>query len=352
MDKKIVIIALLGIVAISGCTSTGGQDPFTSFIQSLTGGNNVVQRTPDLIITKDMKTIPNPPVTADNDFSVLFTIENQDNISSVDNVNIMVYNWGICKVKSTGSKPDFEPDPTLWSDYPNSSYTRTFDYMAPLEEQQIEMRFTAPSNEEMGSIPQVCPIKWIIDYKFFAVTQDSFTVISKTRLNELQRSGQSWSGTIAPQEQGIGPIKITDEFTTSLPAQAKSTITFKFRISDLGAGTFTKVDKDSMYFKVPIEWTSSLTDAQRANPCSGAGNFTMIEADNGKGYTVYRNYNKEIQLTDKQSSQIICNFKAPDLDSINIPEKSYLIFFNITNYTYKLTGETSVDVAPGAGVLG
>ena len=63
------------------------------------------------------------------------------------------------------------------------------------------------------------------------------------------------------------------------------------------------------------------------------------------GYVVYVN-TKDINLYDRETHEIICRFKAPDLDVDNIPEKTYFLMANITDYSYRLTEDQSVRIEP------
>ena len=151
----IPIIAILLVVSVSGCIE--GMD-FLGF-ESLFGGQQTIEQTADIIITKDMYVMPPSPITADNEFTVLFTLKNQDQGQSINNVGIKLYNWGICEPMIDYFLPVGSEDDEQW-DKPNGYYIRRFDEIVPLSEEAIEFRFQAPDNNKIGNIQATCPIKW------------------------------------------------------------------------------------------------------------------------------------------------------------------------------------------------
>ncbi len=356
------VIAILLVVAVSGCLE--GFPGFKSFFGPT---QPAVEQSPDIIITKDLKTIPTPPVTADNDFTLYFTLKNQDVSQIIKNVDVKLYNWGIC----TPVAVDFLPEPELW-EAKTGYYTRTFDELGPNVEQVIEWPFTAPTNQRIGNIEADCPIKWEVDYKFSSRSQDDFTTISKAKKSELDRAGQAWTGTDNPQYVGIGPIKIYYEFKTPMPVQSGSTVQFSVKVVDKGTGIYPKIDKGTMFIKVPKEWAMTVDDANascvpnfellKVESTSGltAGTHYVnlitamaVDAKVEDGYVIYVN-NRDINLHERETSEVVCTFKAPNLDNPDgddktsdmIPEKSYFLSANITDYTYRLTQEQSIHIVP------
>ncbi len=362
----IPVMAIVLVVFVSGCVE-GFEIPG---FQSLFGGptQETVEETPDIIITKDLSVIPRPPIIAGNEFTVLFTMKNQDDTQSINDVEVRLYNWGICEPLTT----EFLPDPDLWS-YSGGVYQRAFDEIVPNEEQVIEWAFRAPTNERIGSIEANCPMKWELNYTFSARSNDDFTVISKERKADLARADEQWEGTDNPQYIGIGPIKIYYDFKTKMPVQSNSSIQFALQVVDKGSGIYPEIRKGTMFIKVPEQWTDNIETLDELNK-SCTDKFTvlikdyaagMVEGTDYKpipgqtatraagdkvlviedGYVIFQNI-KDINLYKRESSEIICRFKAPDLDEINIPEQSYFFSANITDYIYRLTDEETIHIKP------
>lgn len=357
----IPVVAILLVIFVSGCVGFEG-------FSSLFGGPTqaTVEQTPDIMITKDVRVIPTPPILADSDFTVLFTLKNQDMSQDIENVNVKLYDWGICNPVVNAGVPDFLPNPNDWING-DGYFTMPFDEFFGNEEKVIELNFKAPDNARIGNIEADCPIKWEVNYTFDAVSQDDFIVISKDRKRELDVANQAWSGTNQPQYVGIGPIKIYYDFKTPLPVQSNSSIQFGLTVVDKGTGIYSKIKKNTMFIKVPQEWLENTEDATEActtgfqligkeattapttgtyMPVRGVGPTTdAIYAAIEDGYAVYTN-SKDINIYQRESPEIICRFRAPDLDTANIPEKSYFFSTNITDYAYRLVGDQSIHIKP------
>lgn len=349
------VVAILLIVSVSGCI-----DQFSG-LQSLFGGTKqpTIEQTPDIIITQGMRIIPNPPLSTGDEFTLLFTLKNQDMSQPIEDVNVKLYNWGVC----TPDVEQFFPNPDDWTLADNkASYTRTFTDIGPSVEETIEWTFETPTRERIAGIEADCPIKWEVEYNFSAISQDDFYVISKERKREFDTTDTTWQGTDQAQYVGIGPVKIYYEFETPPPVKTNSTIQFSVQVVDKGVGLYSKISNETMFIKVPADWVSGDYDEDVKEACtrkfepitlaSATGTegvdfktigTTIVALENG--FVIYRNI-EIINVYNRQTSKTICRFTAPDLDSVGIPESSYLFSTNITDYTYRLPDETSVHIKP------
>ncbi|MDD5416381.1 MAG: hypothetical protein PHU12_00200 [Candidatus Aenigmarchaeota archaeon] len=351
----IPVIAILLVVTVSGCVDFPG-------FSSLFGTNQqTVEQSPDIIIMKDVNVIPNPPIMAGNDFSLTFILKNQDmSGQEIKNVDLKLYNWGVCEPKYTDDQINFYPDG--WEEK-EGYWINTFDEMTSQEEQLIELEFTAPSNERIGKLSADCPIKWEVSYDFSAISQDDFAVISRERNKELAKAGLTWEGSDQPEYVGIGPVKLYYRFNTPMPVQSGSSIQFALWAEDRGVGIYPKILANTMFIKVPKEWVSSDFDTANAS-CKGGFEVLTSEqlttgtlpnsatayaiADVGvdkDDYVTYTNY-KDISFINRKTPEIICSFTAPDLDTAGVPEKTYLFSANVTDYNYKVLEDQTVNIKP------
>ena len=374
------IIAIMLVISVSGCIE--GFEGFTSIF----GGPEqpAIEQKPDIIIMKGLSVIPTPPVMAESEFTLLFTMKNQDESVSIKDVNVKLYNWGICEPEEIdidgAAYADFLPDAEKWTTADEAKdlgyYLRTFDEFVPREEKVIEWNFEAPTNARIGRIEADCPIKWEIDYTFSARSQDDFAVISETQKKQMDRAGLVWEGTDQAQYVGSGPVTIYYDFKTDMPVQSLSSIQYTLTVVDRGVGIYPKVETGTMFIKVPKEWIENVDIADKA--CTDT--FALVEAGSGEesapakkevkteetdgegnivekadiidinaavenDYVIYNNV-KPITLHQRESPEIICRFKAPDLDEINIPERTYFFSSNITDYSYRLTDEKTIHIKP------
>lgn len=330
------IVAIMLVLSVSGCVNFGGFSSWFGPTQP------TVEQTPDILVTSNQRIIPTPPILADSEFTVMFTLRNQDQTQDLKNVGVKLYDWGTCTPVEEDSVPKFLP--TGW-EKDTGFYSINFENFFAAEEKVIEFNFMAPNNQRIGNIGTDCPIKWEINYYLSARSQDDFTVISKDRKRELDVAGSSWTGTNQAQYVGIGPIKMYFDFKTPMPVQSKSSIQFGVTVVDKGVGTYTKIADHSMYIKIPEEWMTNTADPAVA--CT-TGFVPVMSGTNYKveeGYALYTN-SEPINMYQRETSEIICRFTAPDLDEANIPEKTYYVSANVTDYNYKLVGSMTANIKP------
>ena len=325
--KKMIPIVLALIVLVSGCV--GSSDFFSAF----TGQRGeTVEQSPDIIVIENIGTIPMGKINAGTQVTTYFDLRNQGEVGSpaLEDVLVKLYNWGECNPV----KANFEPNADSWTET-SSAYEYTFDELVPNQVERVEMYFDAPTGEEIGFIEADCPISWLVSYNFNARSNDDFTVISNDRLNELQRAGETWDGSDLPQYVGIGPIKTYFAFKTPMPIREENTIQFSVQVEDKGRGTYPEVKAGTLYIKVPTSWGNVGDDAE---PCGTK--FTELENEGGN--RIFRN-SKAINLINRATPELICEFEAPSLD---IPERSYTVSANVTNYKYVTYGSLDVHVEP------
>ncbi|MFH7909563.1 MAG: hypothetical protein QXY29_00950, partial [Candidatus Aenigmatarchaeota archaeon] len=309
MKNLISLILLIGIVAISGCV--GGPDIFRGIFGP---SQPAVEQTPDLLIFSSAGIVPNPPISAGNDFTVWVELKNQAEPGTPDvkDVKFKIYDYGVCKS--------------------NSELEKSYDTFSAGQIERIENEFKAPSNNEIGFIEADCPIRYYVSYITSARSQDDFDIISKERLQELQRLGESPSWKDQPQYVGIGPVKIYFNWKTLGPVEENKTIQFSIQVVDKGNGVFDKVENRTLFLEVPVEWKNETGNAliQDGKVCNNK--FRILETgDIFAKLTI----NQDIKLINKQTPEIVCTFKAPEIEE---PEKSYIIKAYIDNYEYKLYG--------------
>ncbi|MCD6477261.1 MAG: hypothetical protein J7K26_03865 [Candidatus Aenigmarchaeota archaeon] len=262
----IPIFAIVSIVFVSGCI-----EGFDLSRMGFETSGPLSEQSADILVTKNIQTIPSSPILAGNEFSTIFELKNNDNIKTIENAQIKLFDWGAC----TPLIDEFVP--SGW-EKPGSYYIYTYDSLAPTQEERIEMVFKAPDNQRIGYLDADCNIKWETSYNFKAISQDDFTIISKTRLKELQRAGQSWQGTDQPQYVGIGPIKLYFDFKTPMPVQSKGSIQFSVKAVDKGSGTFATIPKGLLQIRVPEDW---LEYDENGNLLSGCTRFEQASGATG-----------------------------------------------------------------------
>ncbi len=313
---KKFIFSLFLILLVSGCA--GMPDIFNGIFPGTGNKVNKTELSPDLLVIQNINVLPNPPVNAEDEFTVSFEIKNQDDINEVRNVKYTLYDWGLCTA-------------------PNDR-DGTFGSFAPQQTEFMEWSFKAPKNDEIAYLPNRCPIRFKINYTINTTSQIDVDVISKDRLSQLQRAGNS--PTYIPSLTiGRGPIKIDLSFGAILPARDGTTLPVYITVQDKGSGLLKEVPNDtvdsgkkSLTLKIPKDF--DIGDCEKFNNSGSDSN-----------YKYYKN-NVTIPLIKKSSPQIRCSFVTPSTADVpSLVEKTYFITASL-EYDYDIFGETVVSVKP------
>jgi len=312
---KKLIFGLVTIVLISGCV--GMPDILKGIFPG--AGPQVTELPPDLIVIQNINTLPIPPINTGDQFTVSFEIKNQDEIRDVSgNVTVQLFDYGLCKP----DKSSFTP--TGWSES-GGVYNYNFNGFDPLQTELIEWTFTAPKSEEIAYLSTKCPVRFKVNYSSSATSQVDISVISSTRLKELQRTGQTPTYT-PDQTVGRGPLKIYFDFGTSFPVKSGSILPVYITIEDKGSGLIEGGDLPKGSLKLNVN-TSIFTIDQ-------CDKFEKVDDSGVKN-------NQTITMIRKKSIPLKCSFRTPSVDI----EKTYLISASL-DYSYSITQEVNVQIKP------
>lgn len=312
-----LVFAVLLVMLVAGCVEGGGS------FWSIFGQKGQVREAPNDIITiQNENIVPQPPEIAGDEFSVTFEVKNVDDLNSVQDVTVQLFDWGLCseeKMDTTWNKTD-------------SSFTKDLRRMAPGQSKPVEIMLKAPTATQLANLPGRCPVKYKVNYTFTAATSTSAEVISATRLRELQTAMEIPQFTPIT-DIGRGPIKIYMEPVSSMPARTGSALTLAVQVQNKGTGTYSKVPEHALMLKIPNTW--NLTDG-----CGGE--FELAESND---YNFYNNI-QDIFLVgrDKQTYEIRCSFLMPSESEVR-ETKDYSLFANLT-YAYDLIRDLDIEVNP------
>jgi hypothetical protein len=343
INMKNIVLGLFLILLFAGCI--GMPDIFGNLIP---GGNKVnkTEMSSDLVVIQNINVMPSNSVSAGDEFSVSFEIKNQDDINEVNDVYYNLYDWGLCS-PSSGEVTE-----------------GTFDSLAPLQTEFKQWNFKAPDNSQIGRLPIKCPIRFKANFSYTVTSQIDIDVISKDRLDQLQRAGTPPSFT-PTQTIGRGPIKIYFEIGSELPVRENKTIPIFITIEDKGQGIYGEIPNNTLLITFPPLFSiSDCTKFECGSVSYCSSHFGPVTKDNkvcdinndGKidvkdiGYFAATSStngvecrNKEkIPMIKKVSPQMRCSVKVPE--SVDI-EKTFYISGQL-GYTYDVNGETSVNVKP------
>ncbi len=229
---------------------------------------------------------------------------------------------GVCCVCDISSQPI---DTSVSSSAASTTAdSKKFPSFFPLQTELIELSLKAPSNSGMGNMPRDCGIKYKINYDFTSRTQTDVSVISESKMTEMQRAGQAPSAN-PTQSVGVGPIKVFFDFGVKQPLKSKDVLPIFITVEDRGAGVYGSVPARKLEITIPPGFDFAAPDS--------CGKF----AKSGNKLT-----NKEaIPMIKKKSPQLRCSFKTPSVTDIKT------FFFNAKlDYTYKFDNEIKVSINP------
>jgi len=325
--KAKIFAGMILVLFAAGCVNFGGTQ------QASVDTTNIITLTPASI-----SVIPKPPLDVNTKFTVTFEIKNQEKSKTIG-ADVNLFDWGVCKgVSLTCSKTQDETE----------KKSCHFD-LVPQQTELVEIESKTPTKEEIAGIAASCPFQWRASYKFSTVSNAGFNAVSRGRLTELQRAGKEVDVPAITSNVGTGPVKPYITFKTDQNyVTASSPIQMVVQIKDQGDGSFSKVEASSLSIKVPKEWVRALNGVGIETACTDK--FTLVNSESidiEDSYpAIYRNDFKEIPLINRQTPEIVCNFQAPDLDGKNIPQKSYVVVAELSDYSYSIDGKQSVEIKP------
>ena len=304
---KKLILNLILILLISGCV---GSDIFSLF-----GGKKTeIKEFPsDVIVIQNINVLPSPPINTDDQFSVSFELNNQEEKDNVD-INYELLDDGLCRTDSI----------TLGTPV-------SIDDFVPGQTEFIEWTFDTPSSMDIGYLTTKCPIRFKVGYSFEAFSEIEVNVISDDRYNQLKQTGNFT--TITPViVVGRGPIKIYMEFGAALPIRTARTLPVYVTVEDKGAGLLTEIPERKLVIEIPDDFTFEL------GSCGGRFECSTVD-----GANICYNI-QPLSIIKRKTPAFKCSFTTPTADDV-VLEQTYFIsaFFN---YDYEVIEEVDVEIKP------
>ncbi|MFA4820015.1 MAG: hypothetical protein WC613_03610, partial [Candidatus Aenigmatarchaeota archaeon] len=283
-SKKIYIpLALFVLVLISGCAGLGsifGGDVIN--IQQTVVQNGVQ----DVVVVKDILTIPKSPLLPDQQLTLSFIVENKDKLKDVKNVRIDLFNAPTMR-NSAG---------TLCNLYVASGYTycdvnigtclpqetrqgaqapapqrycipdqcgAEGCIILPGEEKPITFTLMTPSSNDIKNIKTDTKLNFKATYEFDGSLNYIVSAISTDEIVKRQRSGDK-ANLFTTKSYGSGPVQIDVELQGApyilsgssgpISTSQPETVMF-FTIKNRGSGTLvnSQIDSNQMQIVFPPE---------------------------------------------------------------------------------------------------
>ena len=310
--KILSILGLALIVFVSGCVEGQG-------LQSLFGSFGETKTAPsDVLLVDSMSVVPNPPITANSNFTIMFQVKNvgsaEEGTKEAKNVEVNLYDWGEC-----------EP----LEGYANGEVIRNLNTIYPGGAEIVEWNLRAPSNQELGNMEGTCPIRFKVNYDYSAYTTSDLVLVSPDRLRQAAKSGETLTANPL-QTQSRGPLKITIDVQADQPVRSDLTIPVIINVKDTGSGLYQCVPSDtdkSLIVKFPKDFDVSCDKMKE------------VGQDNNK--VIFKN-NVKLDLIKGKSVSVRCDLEfngdIKDMKTFNIIAEM--------DYTYPLYGDLEVRVKP------
>ncbi|MEK6887317.1 MAG: hypothetical protein AABX14_00035 [Candidatus Aenigmatarchaeota archaeon] len=366
---------ILVMVLISGCTALGGLfgGDVINVQQSIV--QNGVQ---DVIVVKDILTIPKSPLLPDQQLSLSFILENKDKLKDVKNVRIDMFNaptmrnsggTTLCNlyVASGYTQCDINigtclPQETLAGVQapPQQRYCIPDQCGAegcvilPGEEKPITFTLMTPSSNDIKNIKTDTKLDFKATYEFDGSLNYIVSAISTDEIVKRQRSGDK-ANLFTTKSYGSGPVQIDVELqgapyilsggNTPISTSQPETVMF-FTIKNRGSGTLvnSQIDSNQMQIIFPPELEVvngkyseqfSCTDNGQNTVCKNTGNVDSTGKKVSDGVIpLYRDQSRS-------SLRFTVKLKQP----LNEPFRSFQITSTVT-YNYELRNSVAMTINP------
>jgi len=312
--KKIIL--LVSILIVSGCV--GMPDIFN--LSSLTGTQKtkVKEQPLDVITVQNINVLPKPPINAGDQFSISFEVTNLEEERDVEEVGYELLDTGLCtRIAGDDREKNFTTDSPF----------------VPRQNEFVEWTFEAPNAEDLAYINSKCPVRFQVSYSFDAISEIEVDVISETKYNQLQQSGE-FQTFVPTLSLGRGPLRIMLEFGASQPIKANTTLPIYVTVEDKGIGLYSTIPAHTLNLTVPsgFNWGSESSCGERfecptENLCYNKENIMMIE---------------------RKSPTFRCSLTTPNSSRVLV-EKVYSIEASL-DYTYDITKQVDVDIKTPSGI--
>jgi len=304
-DKKslITIASILLIIFISGCISG------TLNLQNLYITEEKKEEISDILTIENVETVPKPPIFSGDSFLFYFVIKNKDNIKTIKNVKVILFDPSVFKVSSEADKCS-ESSPCS---------------LMPLDQKIISFNLTAPKKEEIGNVEINPKVSFRVLYTLEGSTYYDVIGINLDELAKYQQAGKSLSLT-RNKVITSGPIKIDAELINAEAVISGKTGKLRFVIRNTGTGSLLNNEIGKNDLKIDFAGLEVSHDMEDVFSCSSS---------------VCTN-KEEIKLIGKESPPLLFTIKMPS--NIEI-WKTFTINAKI-NYTYEARGSKEISVIP------
>ncbi len=330
---------ILPIIAIAGCTLPSGIFPGQDVIKAVPSTQEEGPR--DVLVIKDIGTIPKSPVLAGQNILLSFVIENLDAEKEAKDVVVELFDAPLFKNKA-GVLCNSGKDVCVPTGNECTSSNKCT--ILPGEQKQITYDLFAPDDKAIANLEASLDLNFRVQYAFSGSTLLKLVVVNLEEIKARQRAESQITLDIL-KSVGSGPVKIDVELKGSnyMLSGMSGTLGFIVKTAgDTGKGSL-------LYSKIP-EKTSTTDGLRIVFPAelinNDIGNIErpskfLCQLVTGKEAECYNI--KDIELIKGESSILL--FRVLNTAQIDVPFKSFDIKAFLA-YTYELRNSAKITVIP------
>jgi len=309
--KKFIILAIMAIVLVSGCTSQSFFSGYSAETQA---------ESPDILSITNPSIIPDK-VFSEDSFDINFKIKNSHETRDIDHVGVSIQNWNPCEITAINGNPIVD-DQSTYQGLEEGTTKLTAGSELP-----IGLTLTAKTASE--NLAGQCKIIYTLNYKLEAITTfNGISVMDSDTYRTLLKSGEE-PAEKPIQHIGTGPIRIEFETEQKFPIESNPNkkITMFMRIKNIGSGLLGETTKGdipigSVQLKIPTDLVMD-TGEYATEPCD---RFEIIS----DGEMVE---SQELKLLSTGKEQIIKTNKDTYTLSLTIDEEARKFLLTVTDST-------------------
>lgn len=361
---KIALLLLL-VVFAAGCTGLSGI--FGGDVLSIK--QNIIQDgQKDILVVKDVATIPTSPMLPNQPFVFSFLVENVDNSEIARDVTIELFNAPTVKsdagqVCNTGSGSICKAD-KCWmvaqpqsaalqgpivNVYPGIQMSGDKCTILPGEQVPINFYLRTPTEKEIVNIETKPTLDYRILYNFESTSLFVMPSVDFDEILKNQRSNDKVDVQVT-KSYGTGPVRVEMELFGTLYILSGQSATLIFKVVNTGGGNVVGSQIKERKFVVEIPKDMVAPDGKIILPDGqtyslGAGVSSPDRFDCSATGTHYRCTNIKALDIYKDQTRGSLRFQITNTKSIAQPFLSYDIRAS-TEYSYELRGTQEITVKP------
>lgn len=351
MKLIVLVFLMIPVIFISGCSipNVFGGDVLKVSERSVHDG------TKDILIIKDVETIPRSPILPGQQITFSFVLENRDKLKSAENVKIDLFNApGFRAVSGDGTAGELCNTGSCLPEGDGAECTGANGCeILPGEEKLIIYRLTAPTKEEIVNVKTQTKLDFRVEYSFDATLNFIMPVVNIDEIEKRQRAGDTTTLLIS-RSHSSGPLEIDVEVQGAPYFLWKTEGVLLFKIRNRGSGTVVdseipkyegspekleddrakgmRIEFDSAVAVKDDDTSTPLLEANKLFTCTTNG----ICVNTRRGIQLFRDESRT-------SMRFVLDTRSALKDEI--PFKSLEVKAKV-NYDYELRGSKDITINP------